>query len=154
MNDESTISPAGAPEDLSDPDAVAAALRKRRSSHHHHRHDARKSKWSNEERTKKMLHIKAITLIVPSIVVLVGGILWAISHYNPEESMRPQGLVKLSNGMLIAGGTCFTLALLIDWVRRLAKFMHDKKEMSSINQLRGKKRSTHHRHRRRHEQTL
>lgn len=131
------------------PETDASASRKRRSSHHHHRHDAHKSKWSNEERTKKLLHLKVIVFSAPSVILLVGAVLSVISHLNADPSMRPKGLIKLSTAMLISGGAFFILALLWDWARRMLTYMHGKKEQSATNRLRGKKRSTHHRHRRR-----
>lgn len=151
MNNESGIPPSGGRVQgvLPSQDADSSDPRRRRSSHHHHRHDAHKSKWSNEERTKKKLHLKVIAFVVPSVIVVIGGALWVVSHYNPEKSMRPQGLIKLSNWMLMSGGAFFILALLWDWARRVLKYMHGKREQSAANQLRGKKRSAHHRHRHR-----
>ena len=93
------------------------------------------------------MDMMAILYIAPSLLMIVGGILWVISHLNPEASMRPKGIIQLSNIMLGIGGAFFLIALLIDWARRLQKHLKDKRERHVHHAQAGRRRSEHHRHR-------
>ena len=93
------------------------------------------------------MDMMAILYISPSLLMIVGGILWVISHIEAEASMRPMGIIKLSNIMLGIGGAFFLIALLIDWARRLQKHLKEKHERHEVHAQAGRRRSSHHRHR-------
>ncbi len=93
------------------------------------------------------MDFKIIMFAAPSLLLLVGGILWFISNINPDASMRPKELIKLSYYMLIIGGLFFTLALLVDWFRKLRKYMKEKREKETVTHSNARRRSSHRRHR-------
>lgn len=150
---ENTGNGSGMPDSTSPSANTYPPTKRRRSSHHHHRQNAKKlSSSEKEKQTRRKMDLKIIMFAVPSLLLLVGGILWVISNINPDASMRPKGLIRLSYYMLIIGGLFFVLALLIDWARKLRKFMKEKREKESENDDKTRRRSSHRRHRHNHEE--
>ena len=94
--------------------------------------------------------MKILLIAVPTFLLIVGGILWTTSNANPDESMRPEGLIRLSYYMLGIGLTIGTAALFTDWAQKLLKIRKEKKENNKKKTQRGtveRKRSSHRRHR-------
>lgn len=130
-------------------------VRRRRSEHRPRRSNARShanglSTQDQERKLKRKLELKILLIAVPTFLLIVGGILWTTSNANPDESMRPEGLIRLSYYMLGIGLTIGTAALFTDWAQKLLKIRKEKKENNKKKTQRGtveRKRSSHRRHR-------
>lgn len=123
-------------------------VRRRRSVHRTRRSKANKlSAPERERRLKRQLEFKVLLIAVPTLLVIVGGVLWAVSNANPDESMHPKGLIRLSYYMLRIGLSIGAIALLSDWIQKFAKMQKEKREKVVENVTLKRRRSSHRRHR-------
>jgi len=130
----------------------APVVRRRRSVHRPRRSKTKKlSTQDRERKLKRSLELKILLITAPTLLVVVGGILWAISNANPDESMRPKKLISLSHYMLSIGLAIGTIALFVDWAQKLLKTQKEKREKAAENAAknatRERRRSSHRRHR-------
>ncbi len=139
----------GSPDAINSVGGTSPITKRRRSDHRHRRNNAqRMSSHEKEKQIKRRMDLKILMFTVPSLLLLVGGILWFVSHINPDESMRPKGLIRLSYYMLIAGGIFFALALVVDWTKKILQYRKNKRDKATSSSISTRRRSAHHRHRR------
>lgn len=131
------------------PTDTSSVAKRRRSGHHRRRNNAKRmSSHEKEKQLRRKMDLKILMFTAPSLILLIGAILWVVSHINPEESFRPKRLIRLSHYMLIAGGFFFVLALLVDWTKKFLKYTKDKRDKAVATSVPTRRRSTHRRHRR------
>lgn len=127
---------------------TSPTVKRRRSNHHRRRNNAKRiSSHEKEKQIRRKLDLKIFMFTAPSLMLVIGGILWFVSNVNPDESMRPKGLIRLSHYMLITGGIFFGLVLLVDWIRKILKYEKDKRDKTTAPSVPTRRRSTHRRHR-------
>lgn len=130
------------------PGAGVAPVVRKRSSHRHHRHNGRRRPGMTEFQKRRTLHLTVFAYAAPTLLAVIGGVLLVVANINPEPSMRPKGLNRLGWQMLLIGLGFFLVALIVDWTRRTIKFLRERREKSQMDRQTGRRRSSHHRHRR------
>lgn len=127
---------------------TSSIAKRRRSEHRRRRNNAKRlSSHETEKQIRRKTDLKILMFTAPSLMLIIGGILWFVSHINPDESMRPKGLIRLSYYMLITGGFFFVLALLVDWTKKLLIYSQDKRDKAATSSGPTRRRSSHRRHR-------
>ena len=101
-----------------------------------------------EFQKRRTLHLMVFAYAAPTLLAVIGGILLVVANLNPDPSMRPVDLNRLGWQMLLVGLGFFLVALIIDWTRRTIKFLRDRREAAQMDRQTGRRRSSHHRHRR------
>ncbi|MDD4061149.1 MAG: hypothetical protein PHW08_10700 [Kiritimatiellae bacterium] len=127
---------------------IAPPVVRKRSSHRHHRHNGRRRPGMTEFQKRRTLHLTVFAYAAPTLLAVIGGVLLVVANINPEPSMRPKGLNRLGWQMLLIGLGFFLVALIVDWTRRTIKFLRERREKSQMDRQTGRRRSSHHRHRR------
>lgn len=123
-------------------------VRRRRSVHRPRRSKANKlSSHERERRLKRRLEFKILLIAVPTLLVIVGGILWVVSNADPDESMHPKRLIRLSYYMLGTGLSMGSIALFSDWIQKVVKIQKEKREKAAENATLKRRRSSRRRHR-------
>lgn len=123
-------------------------VRRRRSTRRPRRSKTKKLSTQDRDRQlKRRLELKVLLIATPTLLVIVGGILWAISNANPDKSMHPKGLIRLSYCMLSIGLTIGIVALFADWTQKFLKIRKEKREKAAENATLKRKRSSRRRHR-------
>ncbi len=137
------------PDSKSSLTGIPEVVTRRRSDHRRRRNNPqRMSSHEKEKQLRRKTNLKILMFTAPCLMLIVGGILWFVSHINPDESMRPKGLIRLSYSMLIAGGFFFVSALLVDWTKKIIQYTKDKRDKATTTSIPTRRRSTHRRHRR------
>ena len=101
-----------------------------------------------EFQKRRMLHLRTIAYAAPTLLAVIGGVLLVVANVNADPSMRPERLNDLGLWMLVIGLSFFVIALIVDWTRRTLKFAREKREAREMDHQSGRRRSSHHRHRR------
>ena len=123
-------------------------VRRRRSSQRPRRSKTKKiSTQDHERRLKRRLEVKVLLIATPTLLLIAGGTIWVLSNADPDESMHPKGLIRLSYYMLGIGLAMGASALLVDWTQKFVKIQKEKREKIADNAALKRRRSSHRRHR-------
>ncbi len=108
----------------------------------------RRARDLSPEEDNRRRQRRVIALILPAIVAVIGGLVWAAGAWNVDPYFHHHKLIALGRTMLAAGVGVFAVLLTREWLLKLGSALKDRRERAqSPSSSSSRRRSGRRRHR-------